>query len=232
MAAYSSPTGDPSDMHAPRDLSVLTPVHRGVEHSTFYGRHLKRPLDVAGATLALAVLSPVLVAAWLALRFTLGPRVLITQKRVGLDGEDFDMYKFRTMKWTRRQAEAPFRGPERRRTHKSDVDPRHTRVGRLLRKLSIDELPQLVNVLKGDMSLVGPRPEMANVVDRYDLRHHPRHRVRPGVTGLWQVTVRQDGALLHETVDIDLEYIAAISLRGDLSILSRTGGAVLNGGGR
>ena len=119
----------------------------------------------------------------------------------------------------RRQGER--RSPEatRRRTHKTPHDPRHTRLGRFLRSSSLDELPQLVNVLRGELSLVGPRPELPEVVANYEPWQHARHTVKPGVTGLWQTTERANGEPMHLHVDKDLEYIERLSARTDLSIL-------------
>jgi lipopolysaccharide/colanic/teichoic acid biosynthesis glycosyltransferase len=105
-------------------------------------------------------------------------------------------------------------------------------VGRVLRKLSLDELPQLVNVLLGSMSVVGPRPEMASVVDRLGERGHVRHSVRPGMTGEWQVTGRQTGAPLYECFEADLPYLTRVTFRNDLGILIRTIAVVLQRGGR
>jgi lipopolysaccharide/colanic/teichoic acid biosynthesis glycosyltransferase len=110
----------------------------------------------------------------------------------------------------------------RRRTHKTDADPRHTRLGRFLRRTSLDELPQLVNVLRGELSLVGPRPELPEVVDRYEPWQHARHGVRPGITGLWQVTDRSSGEPMHLHVRRDLEYIERVSVSTDLLILLLT----------
>jgi lipopolysaccharide/colanic/teichoic acid biosynthesis glycosyltransferase len=101
-------------------------------------------------------------------------------------------------------------------------------VGRLLRKLSLDELPQLFNVLRGEMSLVGPRPELPHIVANYEPWLHQRHLVKPGMTGLWQVSQRQPGVLMHETGEADIEYVRRISLRTDLGILLRTVPAMLS----
>jgi len=125
----------------------------------------------------------------------------------------------------------PFDGPDRRTIHKSANDPRHTTIGRFLRKLSLDELPQLVNVLRGDMSLVGPRPEIAALTADYLDWQQTRHTVKPGVTGLWQTTARGDGRLLHECVDLDLHYIRGMSFRTDVAILLRTPFAMLRNRG-
>lgn len=195
----------------------------------WYERLGKRALDLAGAVVLLVVLAPLLAGVALAVRAMLGTPVLFRQARVGRGGTTFTLYKFRTMKADRRlrpDRRGPARGDGRRRTHKSDRDPRHTPVGRFLRRSSLDELPQLWNILAGDMSLVGPRPELTEVADRHGLRHHPRHRVRPGLTGRWQVSARGQG-LLHEHVDADLAYVERVTLRGDLAILLATPAAVL-----
>lgn len=197
-----------------------------------YHRSGKRVLDLVVAGTALVVLSPVMIVAWCVLRITLGRDVVITQDRVGLDGETFGMYKFRTMHWSRRSEERPFDGIDRRVSHKVDHDPRHTRVGRVMRKLSLDELPQLFNVLDGSMSVVGPRPELASVVDRIGERGHVRHSVKPGMTGEWQVTGRQTGTLLHESFDCDLPYLSRVTFRNDVGILIRTIAVVMQRGGR
>ena len=110
----------------------------------------------------------------------------------------------------------------RRQTHKSSDDPRHTGLGRFLRASSIDELPQLVNVLRGDLSLVGPRPELPEVVERYEPWQHARHRVKPGITGLWQVTERADDTPMHTHVDTDLQYVETLSASTDVRILLLT----------
>jgi lipopolysaccharide/colanic/teichoic acid biosynthesis glycosyltransferase len=206
---------------------VVTRRRRG-----WYEAWGKRSFDLAVTAAILFVLAPIMLVVWLVLRVTLGPDVVITQDRVGMDGATFGMYKFRTMKWSRRGRAEPFDGPDRRIVHKTDSDPRHTPVGRAFRKASLDELPQLLNVLAGDMSLVGPRPELASIIDRIDERGHRRHTVRPGMTGEWQITGRQDGRLLHECLDEDLPYLDRITLRNDLGILVKTVSVVTGRGGR
>jgi len=136
------------------------------------------------------------------------------------------------MQGCRRLSVLPFQGSERRMNHKSDDDPRHTSVGRMLRRTSLDELPQLVNVIRGDMSLVGPRPEMSHVVDRHGFRAHSRHSLRPGMTGLWQITTRQEGTHIHEAVDVDERYLQDVSFRKDVGILWRTIGVMIRARGR
>lgn len=113
-------------------------------------------------------------------------------------------------------------GGSRRQNHKSEHDPRHTRLGRLMRATSVDELPQLVNVLRGELSLVGPRPELPEVVARYEPWQHARHCIRPGLTGQWQISERGTGDPMHLHVDIDLDYVRKVSLGRDLFILALT----------
>ncbi|NNE75251.1 MAG: sugar transferase [Acidimicrobiales bacterium] len=195
-----------------------------------YVRVFKRMLDAfAGLCLAI-VLAPVLAAIAVAIRLTLGRGVLFRQDRIGKDGDVFSVYKFRTMRHDRRATAKPFGGPDRRATHKTKSDPRHTRLGRFLRKWSLDELPQLFNVLAGDMSLVGPRPELASVAAEYGLIDHPRTLVRPGITGAWQISPLRT-ELLHENVEIDLDYVRKVTFLGDVKIMLGTITAVVHGRG-
>ena len=186
-----------------------------------YGRHVKPAMDALGSVVLLTALIPLVLAVAVLIRATMGRGVFFRQRRVGLNGKSFTMIKFRTMAPDRRIAQRPLKGSDRRVSHKREDDPRHTRVGRLLRKLSIDEIPQLWNVVRGEMSLVGPRPELSNIVDTYEPWQHHRHVVKPGVTGLWQVTARGDGPMQQYT-HIDLEYIATVSLATDIKILALT----------
>lgn len=199
---------------------------------TVYGRTLKPVSDRILAAVLLVLTLPAMAIAALAVWATLGSPVLLRQRRVGEHGVVFDMLKFRTMHPCRRQDRFP-RPPddvERRVTHKSPHDPRLTRLGRFLRKMSLDELPQLWHVLRGQMSLVGPRPELIEIVQNYEPWQHRRHAVKPGLTGLWQVTERSSGRLMHEHVDVDLAYISQISLKTDLRILLRTAMLAFGGG--
>ena len=203
--------------------------------STFYAQCGKRLFDIVAATTALVILLPILAAVTLLVRVSLGKDVLFRQVRVGHHGQDFEMLKFRTMREDRRRghpSSTDFDGIDRRISHKRDDDPRHTRVGRVLRRYSIDELPQLINVLRGEMSMVGPRPELALVVDRIDARDHSRHLVRPGITGEWQVTQRQEGHPLADDFDDDLQYVGHVSLGKDLEVIRRTFRVVVAGSGR
>lgn len=187
----------------------------------FYVDVLKPTMDRLFALAMLVLLSPVLLVTAICLRITLGKGIIYRQQRVGRDGVPFTVLKFRTMQADRRaqRVEVPV---DRRKTHKSVNDPRHTRLGRVIRAAGIDEMPQLVNVLRGEMSIIGPRPELPTVVERYQPWEHARHAVKPGITGLWQIRERGKGARMHECVDIDLEYVDTIGFWTDVKILAAT----------
>jgi len=195
----------------------------------------KRAFDLFVAVCVSLVLAPVALA--VAVVIYLSNRkapVLYRQERVGQWGKPFMMYKFRTMTPDRRGdylGEDGFGGSDRRMTHKTENDPRHTRLGRFLRKTSLDELPQLFNVLNGTMSLVGPRPEILSIAEKFEIRNHARHLVRPGITGLWQISELRS-QLLHENVHIDLDYVKKVTLLQDIKILVGTVGAVLGSRGK
>jgi lipopolysaccharide/colanic/teichoic acid biosynthesis glycosyltransferase len=183
----------------------------------------------------LVILSWLLLMIAILIRINSPGPVLFRQTRIGRSGKSFQVLKFRTMKADRRRQNIgpPAGYAERRVYHKSrdpSRDARITRVGRLLRRSSLDELPQLWNVLKGDMSLVGPRPELPYLVAQYEPWQHLRHLVRPGITGWWQVN-RGDGRLMHEATELDIHYVHHQSLRLDVSIILRTFGAVIRGSG-
>jgi exopolysaccharide biosynthesis polyprenyl glycosylphosphotransferase len=189
---------------------------------------LKRFLDVVFALLALLVLSPLFILVSLAIRLDSTGPIIIAQERVGRDGRSFPFYKFRSMHQDAEKQHATMQqqyGSDGR-IFKHKQDPRRTRVGRFIRRLSIDELPQLFNVLRGEMSLVGPRPALPNEVTRYESWHHKRFDAVPGMTGLWQVSGRSD-LNFDEMVLMDIYYIDNWSLTLDLKILLRTPAAVL-----
>ena len=201
-----------------------------------YVQVIKPVIDrvVAGGVWILAL--PVLIGCAIAVRISLGPNILFAQERVGRNGRRFKVYKFRTMHADRRdhavgEVATDFVGDDRRKTHKSADDPRLTGVGKFLRKWSLDELPQLWNVLRGDMSLIGPRPELPAIVSRYNEWEHARHMVKPGLTGLWQVTARGAGRPMHEHVAVDVEYVAGLKASLDLRILVQTPIALLTNRG-
>jgi lipopolysaccharide/colanic/teichoic acid biosynthesis glycosyltransferase len=198
-------------------------VHR--QH-TLYLRLVKPAADRVLGAILLVLTSPVLAASAVLVRVNIGRPVIHAQTRIGLGGRPFRLYKLRTMEPDRRRSQVDFGSRDRRVNHKSLDDPRHTRVGRLLRSTRLDELPQLWNVVKGDMSLVGPRPELSEIVRKYEPWQHERHLVKPGVTGLWQIS-DQNGKPMHECTEIDIEYLNRMSFAEDVRILIRTPLAML-----
>jgi len=189
---------------------------------------LKRVFDVAVSGVALVAASPVLILAALAIKLTSPGPAIFRQKRSGMNGRVFTLYKFRTMV---ANAEALKQGLETRNEMDGPVfkikdDPRVTKVGGVLRKLSIDELPQLWNVLRGDMSIVGPRPPIPTEVEKYERWQRRRLSMRPGITCIWQVSGRND-VDFRRWMEMDLEYIDNWSLALDLKIILKTIPAVL-----
>jgi lipopolysaccharide/colanic/teichoic acid biosynthesis glycosyltransferase len=181
---------------------------------------MNRALDVATAGLGLAVASPALAVAALAIKLEGGGPVLYKQTRVGLNGQEFELLKLRTMEVGAEEKGAGFAVNE--------GDPRITRVGRFLRRLSLDELPQLWNVVRGDMSLIGPRPTLAYQVERYTPRQRRRLEVKPGITGWAQI---QGRAKLpwDDRIELDVWYVENRSAVLDLKILARTPRALFGG---
>ena len=202
------------------------PRTRVVPPDTAYVRTTKPLLDRLGGLVLSVLFLPIVAVVAAGVRVTMGRGVLYVQDRVGAEERSFRMYKFRTMLPDRRNGSASYIGPDRRVAHKTPDDPRHTTFGRFLRKWSLDEVPQVWNVAKGDMSLVGPRPELVSVVENYEGWQHDRHAVRPGLTGLWQVTQRGETPM-HEATETDLEYVRTVSFRQDVRILVRTLPAML-----
>jgi len=197
-------------------------------------RVVKRLFDLIVGGLALILFSPLMLVATLAVRFGSPGPILFRQQRIGEGGRPFQMLKFRTMHMGAETEELQLarqtdQGPPA--FVKQPNDPRMTRVGHILRRFSIDELPQLFNVLKGDMSLVGPRPELPWLVERYEPWHRKRFAVPQGMTGWWQVNGRSDRADYTLRVEDDLYYIRNWSVWLDLRILWMTVGAVLRGKG-
>jgi len=199
----------------------------------------KRLVDIVGSTFLLFLLSPLLLAcAFIIKRTSPGP-ALFRQERVGLDGKKFTLYKFRTMHCKAESennihkafvSELIRNGSIRRQSYKMVADPRVTRIGLLLRRSSLDELPQLLNVLKGDMSLVGPRPPLPYELESYESWHRKRLSIRPGITGLWQVAGRSE-VPFDEMVMLDLYYIENWSLWMDMSLMLKTLPAVISARG-
>ena len=193
---------------------------------------VKRSLDVAVSGVGLLLMSPFLVV--IALLVKLGSKgpVFYRAQRVGRKGRTFNCYKFRTMVVNADKLREDMAHLNEREgvLFKISNDPRVTKIGARLRKYSLDELPQLFNVLKGDMSLVGPRPPMAKEVEQYDLAHLRRLDVLPGMTGLWQVEARQDPSF-DSYISLDTAYVENWNLLLDLRILARTVGVVVHGTG-
>ena len=195
---------------------------RVVRVRTAYERWWKRSLDLVLASALVLVMLPVILLIAFAIRVGLGKGVLYSQQRVGRDGQPFTIWKFRTMRPDRRtRSDVPVE-QDRRQQHKTVADPRHTGLGRLLRRLSLDELPQLLNVLRGDMSLVGPRPEVLSIAEERGYLDHVRHQVRPGMTGPYQVSDLRYNGDLRDGLDVDADYVQRVSLRSDLRYLFRT----------
>jgi lipopolysaccharide/colanic/teichoic acid biosynthesis glycosyltransferase len=194
---------------------------------------LKRALDLAGTALLILASAPILAAIAVAIKLEDGGPVLFRQTRVGRDGRLFIMFKFRSMVPDAEARKAALMAQNEMSDgilFKIRRDPRVTRVGRIIRKLSLDELPQLFNVLRGEMSLVGPRPPVPSEVALYDPGHRRRLAALPGITCLWQVSGRNE-IDFHGQVQLDVAYIERQSIRLDLAILIRTIPAVLAGKG-
>ncbi len=199
--------------------SPVTLIYRRNRTTTF----LRRGVDVVLAFFALVLASPIMAVAMLAILAEDGGPVLFKQRRIGRFERTFTIYKLRTMKV---QACGDRPSPT------GAADDRVTRVGKILRKTSVDELPQLFNVILGHMSLVGPRPEMPFIVSRYQDWQHLRHLVTPGLTCIWQTTCRSTIPLASpEATAFDLEYIRNASPALDLQLLIRTAAAIVRPNG-
>ncbi|MFB2555272.1 sugar transferase [Herbiconiux liangxiaofengii] len=205
-------------------IHVETPRYEG---STWF---VKRSFDVIASGLGIALISPLLLVIAVVVRLSSAGPVLFRQERIGRNGERFQMLKFRSMVIDAEQRLIALQQQERDRGNsvlfKMQNDPRITPVGRFLRRYSLDELPQLFNVFNGSMSLVGPRPPLASEVQQYEQHVHRRFLVKPGITGLWQVSGRSNLSW-DDTVRLDLYYVENWSLTNDLVILFKTARAVL-----
>ncbi|MBO0594585.1 sugar transferase [Nesterenkonia sp. E16_7] len=209
-------------------MHVETPRYTGLRAA------MKRSFDIVASLVIIFLLSlPMAVVAIMVKTTSPGP-VIFKQQRIGLDGEEFRMWKFRSMREDAEQVLAQLDNADRMDPanvlFKIKNDPRITNVGRFIRRYSIDELPQLFNVLGGSMSLVGPRPSLEREVLQYETHVHRRFLVKPGITGLWQVSGRSD-LPWEEAVRLDLYYVENWSLTADLAILWRTVRAVFAGSG-
>jgi lipopolysaccharide/colanic/teichoic acid biosynthesis glycosyltransferase len=216
-----------------------------LSHSNISGFNLttKRVFDLIVLGPILLVVAPLMLLVALAIRFVDGRPILFRQVRLGKDGKPFGLLKFRTMrhasdaahreyagKWIS-QGRAFANGGAADTLYKIADDPRVTRLGAVLRRFSIDELPQLINVLRGEMSLIGPRPAIPYEVQMYQEWHRRRLDAMPGLTGLWQVSGR-NRLSFDQMVRLDIDYIEHWSLLRDLAILARTPYAVIEGDGQ
>ncbi len=228
IVANSTPINTPSLEMRNGSKNPTNALPRVEFTPTAYTQYVKPVGDRIAALCALFVFAIPMVLIAGAVALSMGRPILFRQRRVGLNGKVFNVLKFRTMGADRREANLSA-NPEHRLTHKSDNDPRHTKVGRILRRLSLDELPQLINILRGEMSVVGPRPELESVVAKnYPENLDQRHLVKPGLVGLWQISARGEGPM-HENGEWDLEYVEKISLLTDIAIVLKTPRAMFGG---
>ncbi len=240
---WLTPTQTQGVTHIRRVLAVPEPVDK--PRPGLYQRYFKRIFDVVVATIALVVLFPLMVLIAIAIKLDSPGPVLHVQKRLGKDGKVFDFYKFRSMRADVDHTEnhrqfardfilgriSPPDDEDEDRIYKPPSDDAHiTRVGRFLRRTSLDELPQLINVIKGDMSLVGPRPNMWYELEYYKSWHKRRLEVLPGLTGLPQVRGRSR-LRFDEIVELDIQYIENMSFWLDLEIILQTIPSILSGNG-
>jgi exopolysaccharide biosynthesis polyprenyl glycosylphosphotransferase len=212
-----------------RQMAGMPLVHVDFPRLDGARRFLKRSFDLVGSTALILCLSPVLVVTAIAVKLSSPGPVFYTQERVGRHGEHFGMLKFRSMVTdadARLAALLEEQGTSSQPLFKIQDDPRITPVGRVIRKYSLDELPQLFNVLSGEMSLVGPRPQRDAEVALYDEAAHRRLMVKPGMSGLWQVSGRSTLSW-EDTIRLDLYYVENWSFMQDIVILMRTVKAVL-----
>jgi undecaprenyl phosphate N,N'-diacetylbacillosamine 1-phosphate transferase len=202
---------------------MLSVTENGIEQNTFtglkpdkeisfgvYAKYIKRPMDFILALIALIVFSPILLIIALLIRISIGSPVLFKQKRPGKNEKIFTLYKFRTM--TDERGENGELLPD---------DERLTKLGSFLRSLSLDELPELINIIKGDLSIVGPRPLLIEYLPLYNDRQRQRHTVRPGLTGLAQANGR-NAINWEEKFELDIKYIGNITFFGDVKIILTT----------
>lgn len=223
---HSLPTVTPilTTTTAPFPVTTLHPSLVG------WRRVCKRMIDVCGALTGLVLLAPVLLMVAIAIKLDSPGPVIFRQRRVGLNGQDFDMYKFRSMVIDAEARKADlmaFNEMKDGPIFKMARDPRVTRTGRFIRRTSLDEFPQLINILLGDMSLVGPRPPLPSEVVHYSQEQWQRLSVIPGATGLWQVSGRSNLDSFKSMVSLDLTYIRNWSIVSDIKILLKTVKVVL-----
>ncbi|MCR5100124.1 MAG: sugar transferase [Butyrivibrio sp.] len=213
-------------------ITYITTYKDVYKRKPFYYKVLKRAFDIIASFMALIVLSPLLVVTAIAIILEDGGPVLFTQQRAGKDLKPFKIYKFRSMY---KDAEKQFEKMQKKNEQtghafKIKNDPRITKVGHFIRKYSIDELPQLINIIKGDMSIVGPRPILLNQMEECNPYEKQRLIVKPGLTCYWQVSGRAN-IKWEEWVELDLKYIRDMSIRKDIELIIRTIPAVFDSEG-
>ena len=224
---------EPASMGVIDTLAGYTVISYSVNRVDYNKRMVKRAIDIIGSLIGCII--TVVITPFVALAIVIddpGP-VLFKQKRIGKNGRIFNIYKFRSMY---RDAEQKKESLEKQNEmdglmFKMENDPRVTKVGRFLRKTSLDEFPQFLNILKGDMSLVGTRPPTVDEYEKYDPHYRRRLSVKPGLTGLWQVSGRSEITDFDEVVKLDLKYIDNWSMSMDIKILLKTFGAVFSNKG-
>lgn len=212
------------------NISVLTNHKTGTTIGlTTRQRIVKRAFDITVASFVLFMVLPVMVTVAIAIKLTSKGPVLFKQTRVGEGGKAFNIYKFRSMVVNAEALQAVVNQTDENGNviHKSKNDPRITAIGRIIRQTSLDELPQLLNVIKGDMSLVGPRPELPWLVAQYESWQYDRFMVPQGITGWWQVNGRSE-LPCHLNTEQDIYYIENYSFMLDVKILAMTIPALLN----
>ena len=195
-----------------QDIGGIPVLKEKTSEPHFLYPFIKRSFDIITSCLMMVFLSPIFIVLAFIVKYDSPGPILFRQRRVGLSGREFDFFKFRSMYSTANPYE---------NTPQSAADPRITRFGRWLRRSSLDELPQLWNVLRGDMSLVGPRPEMPFIVSTYNEEQRERLRVKPGITGVWQISAVR-GEPIHANIEYDLFYIEHRSVLLDLIIVIKT----------
>lgn len=217
-------------------LDITSIPVRQPQRRSLYARFGKRATDLALSLLLLPLIAPIIALLWFLTRAD-GHPGFYAHTRIGRNGQPFRCWKLRTMvpdadrSLAKHLATDPTLAQEWARTQKLQNDPRVTRLGRLLRRTSLDELPQIWNVIRGDMSLVGPRPVTEGELDRYGLHRHIYLSLRPGVTGLWQILGRTDGCY-DERLRLDRRYADAVGLISDLALILRTAVVVVRPTGR
>ena len=218
-----------SDAPANPWVALLTALPHVSTARLIYFAAGKRLIDLIGSLILLALFSPLLALITIAIRRDSAGPAIFKQTRIGRAGTPFTVYKFRTMQLDPNGEELKlFRDEDGKLRHKIKHDPRVTKLGRFLRKSSLDELPQLLNVLTGQMSLVGPRPELPQIVQNYEDWQHKRHLVRPGITGWWQVSGRSD-LPMHENTGFDIHYVENCSFWMDVKIVAKTVKSTIKG---